>query len=223
MIIHLNKNKRSEIRSIYEKIKRSNIIDLIDQFVSDFAFLSVCILCYDSYVYLLHQIDNYDWIEIPYVSECCQRLIDFKNSFKNNLINCNQSETKINKSFSMICQHKEQIEVELFIYGRIDDLIDQSVIEYKISNNFGDHMHIAQLMIYLWIMKKSSGYLYYPNLDKIIKIDISNINLYDQYTVNWFNKLTIEYYQLALKIKCESMPNKIINKPKIKPKNICLL
>jgi len=226
LIKHLNKDKRYEIFSIYDKINKSlfsELPELIDNFLNDFAFLSVCLLCYDSYVYLLYQIDNYDWIEKQYVFDCCQRLINFKDSFTHSPLEDNRSETKINKAFEMVCCHQEQIDVKLALYGRVDDLIGDSVVEYKISKNLGDHMHISQLLIYMWIMKKKQGYLYYPNLDSTIKVELLNMEAFDQFTIDWFNKLSIEYYQLMLKSKAILKPQKTSTKPKSLLNNVCLL
>ena len=237
LIDYLNKDKRYEINSIYNKIKKSlefQLDDLIAHFITDFTFLSICILCHDSYVYLLNQIDTYDWIEIQYVKECCLRLIEFKekkyrqfeikeNQFE---IKENQVEKRITYIFDQICLHPEKVNIKMFIYGRVDDLINNIPMEYKISKNLGDHLHIAQLLIYLWILKKSSGFLYYPNLDTSINIQISDFDQFNQHVFQWFNNLFIEYYQVELKShsnQCDIQTPPKKNKIKLIQSNGCLL
>lgn len=236
LIKHLNQDKRYEVYVIYEKIRKSGITDLsqlIDNFLSDFGMLSVCITCYDSYIYLIHQIDNYDWIEKQYVIDCCERLLNFKNNLQSeqNDSGSNKAEMSVYANFNMVCQHDEHVPVKFNIYGRIDDMIGKSIIEYKVSKNVGDNMHISQLLIYLWLLKLSTGYLFYPNCATTIKIDITDFNKFNEYTTDWFNRLSMEYYQVMLKSKFD--PSKYTKKHAdveedfIKDKNVlgkkCLL
>ena len=210
LIKHLDKDRRYTIATIYNKIKstttakksnQSDIDYLIDN-LEDFGYLTLCILCYDSYVYPLYQIDNYDWIETQYVIDCTNRLLQFNSKMSANQPKQNNlSETKINSQLKMVCTHTEQVDMNWYMYGRVDDIIGDSIIEYKVSKSFSDTSHISQLLIYMWIMKKTTGYLYYPNLDSTIAIAVTNKEVFLNFTENWLNKLSIDNYQMELKTK----------------------
>lgn len=223
LLKHLDKNKRYEMFMVYEKIKKSNLTnldELIDQFYEEFAKLSLCVLCYDNYVYPLHQIDNFNWIDISYIKECAQRLVNFKEellqTYTQQTIMPHNDETRIDHKVDMKCIHPTQVPVKFTIYGRIDDMIGDVIIEYKISSNFGDNSHVAQILNYMWIKKKSIGYLYYPNLDKYIKIQVKDPDNYDKHCTNWLDKLAIEYYHLTLKKNQLIFPTNQTNMSSIK-------
>lgn len=206
LLKHLDKGKRYEMFNIYDKIKKADITDLselISKFYEEFAQLSLCVLCYDNYVYPLHQIDNFNWIDIAYVNECCYRLVKFKEDLlvtqSDSKVMSHNDETRVDYKTDMVCTHPQQVSVKFSIYGRIDDMIGNILIEYKISKNFGDNSHFTQLLNYMWMMKKSIGYLYYPNLDRAIKIEINDFLAFDKFSLDWLNRLCIEYYHLTLK------------------------
>lgn len=197
--IHLNKARRSQLYSIYRKLQsllNYDINTLVHDYSHDFGLLSVYILCYDSYVYPLYQIDHYDWIDKEYVINCCTRLMNFRNSIAPE--NNNNAELVVQKDFNLTCTHTTKKPVELELFGRVDDIIADNIIEYKVSNKFNDMSHKAQLLMYLWLLKKTKGYIYYPNYDAYIEIIITDQNEFDISTLNWFNNLMTEYYQLCL-------------------------
>ena len=211
LLKHLDENRRVQISITYHKIQTSSISDLptlVAKLLPDFAFLAVCVLCYDSYIYPLYQIDHYEWLDTTYVIACCQRLLDFKTSLAlsrpdnndQNLPNSGSSkcEFQIRETFNMMCIHNTQKSVSLKLFGRIDDSIDDVILEYKLSKNFGDSLHKSQLILYLWISKQTIGYLYYPNCDASIKIEIVDAHEFNVSTTHWFNELTQECYQLVL-------------------------
>jgi hypothetical protein len=233
LIRALTKDIRYEMFRIYDKIRKSfkassnesdsfddRLVTLIDNNLANFGFLTVCVLCYDSYTYLLHQIDNYDWIENQYVIDCCKRLLDFRKSLDSGHEPASsQYETRVNLSFETICQHDEKVDDKLRLYGRVDDLCDRNdgtsrknVIEYKVSKNLGDNSHIVQLLLYLWIMKSTKGFIYYPNLDTTIVIDITDSSKFLTFTETWFDKVLREYYIMGLKSLSKAEPDRGIAK-----------
>lgn len=149
LLKHLNRDTLVSISTVYAKIKddcmntgtsatksttnalkNNTLKSLLDNFLNDFAFLTICVLCYDSYIYLRYQIDNYDWLDPHYILECCNRLLAFKKKFdasgdeKGDLClgpsqksdSKNNSEKRIRKKIKTVCIHPEAIPVLLDIW-----------------------------------------------------------------------------------------------------------
>lgn len=216
LLQYLNKEKRYEIRVSYREIQShppTTLPDLVEHCITQMTFLTICLLCYDSYVYLFNQIDHYDWIDQEYVVATCQRLVDFTQQFPDH----GQVENKVNWNQATRCLHPEQVSVNVLVYGRVADLQPHYVIDYHVTQNFADHMHIAQMLLHLWVTKKRFGYLYYPNLDKTVEIIIDDDKSFALCGTVWINRVLETYYQLTLNEPTSQ------TKTSTSKHNICLL
>jgi hypothetical protein len=197
---HLRLDVRRNLHNLYDqliKIKFDDVDSLIDMNTSLLAKISIHMMCYQSYEFPLYQIDNYEWVDSGYIKECVHRLIDFRGTLIGPSGSEDQIEVSIKKDVDVECVHK-RVSGQFTLRGRVDNLINDEIIEYKLKTTFGDVTDVSQLLLYMWIRKCSKGYLYYPNLDQTMEVKILDEKGFDKFTVNWLGIILERYYHFLL-------------------------
>src|SRR5439155_2653925 len=139
----------------------------------------LCILCFNSYIYPLYQIDNFSWIDQNHINQCSYRIIDDIKEYQTY-----QFHEKISKQINMICSHTDHKPIIINMIGQIDLITNNQIIKYFICHNnqhFNNLEHLSQLIINLWITDKLNGYIFNPNQNSKININIINKSDFDKY------------------------------------------